>query len=51
MEIDEFKKFNKIKALTNNSEVIAEAVSKSDFFEVSYLKGIKFNCLMNFMDK
>lgn len=47
VEIDTFKRFNKIKALTHSSEVIAESVSKSDLFEVSDLmrKMLKFVCL------
>lgn len=47
VEIDTFKRFNKIKALTHSSEVIAESVSKSDLFEVSDLirKMFKFVCL------
>lgn len=47
VEIDTFKRFNKIKALTHSSEVIAESVSKSDLFEVSDLmrEMLKFVCL------
>lgn len=35
VEIDIFKKFNKIKALTNSCEVIATSVSRSNMFEIS----------------